>query len=67
MTDNEYPRVLDRGGCLYGQGTRTRVDKLSGDIEQLGEQVGKLRQALVSAAVSLALAAVMLAINLIAR
>ena len=64
---NEYPRCLDRSGCLFGQGVEERVVKLEQQMEQVGRKIDKMTQALIGASLTFATAAVMLGINLAMR
>lgn len=65
--DNGYPRVLDRAGCLYGQRLEERMDKVEQLHDELKGKIDRMTWALVSAAVGLGTAAVMLALNLWVR
>jgi hypothetical protein len=59
-----YPRVLDREGCLYGQGVGGRVEALDERMDRLEKKIDRLTWSLVSAAVGFGSAALMLGVNL---
>jgi len=65
--ENGYPRCLDRGGCIFGQGVEERVVKLETQMEAVGRKIDKMTTALLGAALTFATAAVMLGINLAVR
>ena len=64
MTDNGYPRVLDRGGCLYGQHLREDVTEVKNTVDELKQKIDRLTWALAGAALSFGTAAMMLGLNL---
>jgi len=64
---NEYPRCLDRAGCIFGQGVEERVERLEEQMGQVARKIDKMTQALVAATLAFATAAVMLGVNLAMR
>lgn len=60
----EYPRVLDVKGCLYGQANRKEVGILRTEVEGIKGKLDKMTHALVAAALTLGTAAIMLGLNL---
>lgn len=63
--DNGYPRVLDRQGCLYGQGVTRRLRELEGTMKGMETKLDRLILAVTVAAIGLAASAVLLAVNLL--
>jgi len=64
MSDNGYPRVLDKEGCLYGQQIAKDVSRLCKKFDTLTEKVDKLASRLTGAAIAFGSAAILLAINI---
>ena len=62
--EDGYPRVLDRAGCLYGQGVDGRMEVLEERMDRLEKKIDRLTWALASAAVAFGSAALMLGVNL---
>jgi len=67
MTENNdgYPRVLDRRGCLYGQGVERRIDELEGMMKRMEDKLDKLIWVLTAATIGLATSTILLALNLL--
>lgn len=61
---NGYPRVLDRVGCLYGQGLEKRMERMEEYQEKFEQKIDRMTWALAGAALSFATAALMLGLNL---
>lgn len=65
VNDDGYPRILDRQGCLYGQGIERRINELEEAMERMERQLDKLIGAVTIAAIGLAANAILLALNLL--
>ena len=80
MTDahsEEYPRILNGSGCLFGQNLAARFDawkcnlraELKGDykerMDDLEDKIDRIQWLLVGTMASLAASAVLLAVNLL--
>ena len=64
MTGDQYPRVLNGSGCLFGQANREKLNELKTEVAGVEKKIDRMTWALVSAAIGLMTAAVMLALNL---
>lgn len=63
--DEEYPRILNGTGCLFGQHLHERVLEMEHRLECFESKLNKILWALVSFTVALASSALLLGLNLV--
>jgi len=63
-SNGNYPRVLDREGCVYGQHLHERMTEMVECYEELKRKLDRIQAWLVGATLTLGTAALMLGINL---